>query len=133
MKDNTGFFKTTEDRERGWMLNIYPIKILTGTQVEINDNKNNITPGTRKLLVDSTHKVAKSMKENDRLVFRYISQKTNYYKRKTSKGLMSGRDRYIRNELDHDVKRSLNLDTKLSGKGIHEIIIPSNIIDIYTR
>ena len=27
----------------------------------------------------------------------------------------------------------MNLDTKLKGKGIEEIIIPSNIIDIYTR
>ena len=73
MKDNTGFSKTTEDRERGWMLNNYPIKILSGTQVEINDNKNNITPGIRHLLVDSTYKTAKPMKEKDRLVFRDIS------------------------------------------------------------
>ena len=29
--------------------------------------------------------------------------------------------------------RILNLDTKLKGRGIEKIIIPSNIIDIYTR
>ena len=34
MKNNTGLFKTNEDRERGWMRNGYPIKILAGTEVE---------------------------------------------------------------------------------------------------
>ena len=46
---------------------------------------------------------------------------------------MSGRDKYIRNNLDNDVRRILNLDTKRGGNGIEKIIIPSNIIDIYTR
>ena len=45
---------------------------------------------------------------------------------------MPGRDRYNKKDLDNDVKRILNLDTKLSGKVV-KIIIPSNIIDIYTR
>ena len=45
MKNNTRFFETIEDRERGWICNGYPNKILGGTEVEINDNKNNITPG----------------------------------------------------------------------------------------
>ena len=39
MKNNTGFFKTNEDPERGWIWNGYPIKIFGGTEVEINDNK----------------------------------------------------------------------------------------------
>ena len=52
---------------------------------------------------------------------------------------MSGRDRYIKFELDDDVNRILNLNTKpktkpkLKGRGVEKIIIPSNIIDIYTR
>ena len=46
---------------------------------------------------------------------------------------MSGRERYIKKELDNDVSRILNLDRKLKGRGIEKIIIPSNIIDIYTR
>ena len=52
---------------------------------------------------------------------------------KSTKSCMSGRDRYIKNDLDNDVMRILNLDTKLKGKGIEKTIIPSNIIDIYTR
>ena len=37
MRDNTGFFKRYEDPEHGWMLNGYFIKIIRGTEVEIND------------------------------------------------------------------------------------------------
>ena len=37
MRENTGFFKTHADPERGWMLNTYPIKMLRGTEVEINE------------------------------------------------------------------------------------------------
>ena len=46
---------------------------------------------------------------------------------------MTCRDRYIKYDLGKDVSRILNLDTKLKGRGIEKIIIPSTIIDIYTR
>ena len=45
---------------------------------------------------------------------------------------MTGRDRYIKYDLDNDVCRILNLDTKLKGRGVEKIIIPSNTIDIYS-
>ena len=61
MKNNTGFFKTNEEPERGWIWNGYPIKILGGTEVDINDKKNNITPGIRNVLVDSSYNTDKSM------------------------------------------------------------------------
>ena len=75
------------------------------------------------------------MSDTEKLVFRDILKKTGYYDRKPGKGKMSGRDIYIRYELDNDVSRilDLNLNTKLKGRGIEKIIIPSNIIDIYTR
>ena len=60
-------------------------------------------------------------------------QKTGYYNRKPTKCRLTGRDRYITYHFDNDVSRILNLDTKLKGSGIEKIIIPSNIIDIYTR
>ena len=46
---------------------------------------------------------------------------------------MSGRDRYIKNDFDNDVIKILNLDQKHRGKRVEKVIIPSNIIDIYTR
>ena len=45
---------------------------------------------------------------------------------------MSGRDGYFKYDLDNDLMRILILDTKLKGKGIEKIIIPSNIVEIYT-
>ena len=46
---------------------------------------------------------------------------------------MTGRDRYIKYDPDNDVSRILKLDTKLKGRGVEKFILPSNIIDIYTR
>ena len=79
------------------------------------------------------------MNDNEKVVFRDILLKTEYYKRIPTKGRMSGRDRYIKFELDDDVGRLLNLNTKhknkpkLKGRGVEKIIIPSNIADICTR
>ena len=132
MRDNTGFFKAHENPERGWMLNNDPNKMLPGIEVKINDKEYNITPGIQKVLTDTSYNTAKSMNDMEK-VFRHILQKTDYYKRLPTKGRMSGRDRYIKIDLDKEVRRILNLDTKLKVEGINKIIIPSNIIDIYTR
>ena len=134
MENNiTGFFKTYHDPQRGWMLNNYPLKMLRGTMVEINDKEYNITLGIQKVFTNQSYNTAKSMNDTKKLVFRYILQKTDYYKRIPTKGRMSSRDKYIKNDLDYDLGRVLNLDTTLKGKGIEKIIIPSNIVDIYTR
>ena len=133
MTDNTGFFKTYHDPQHGWMINNHPIKMLRGTKVEINKNKYNISPGIRDVLVDQSYDTAKLMTDNDKLIFRDILWKTGYYNRKPTKGRLSVRDRYIKYELDNDVSRIMDLNTKLKGKGFEKIIITSNIIDIYTR
>ena len=73
------------------------------------------------------------MTDTEKLVFRDFLQKTRYYNRNPTKGRLSGRDKYIRNDLDNDVMRILNLDTKLEGRGLEKTIIPSNINDIYSR
>ena len=133
MKDNTGFFKTYHDPQRGWMINDHPTKKLRGTKVEINENKYNISPGIREVLVDQPYDTAKSMSDKDKLIFSDMLQKTGCYNRKPTKGRLTGRDRYTKTDLDKDISRILNLDTKLKGRGIEKIIIPSNITDIYTR
>ena len=107
--------------------------MLRGTEVAINDRKYDITPGIQKVFTDTTYNTAKPMSDMEKLVFRDILQKTDYYKRLPTKCRMSGRDKYIKNDLDNDVRKILNLDTKLKGKGIEKIINPSNLVDIYTR
>ena len=73
------------------------------------------------------------MNDTEKLVFKDLLQKTNYFNRSPTKGRISGRDMYIRNNLDEYVRRISNLDDKLKGRGFEKFIIPSNIIDIYTR
>ena len=106
---------------------------MAGSEVEINDNKYNISTSIQKVVVDAEYKTAKLMNDMDKLAFRDILQKTNYYSRIPTKGRMSGRDEYNKSDLDNDVRGILNKDTKLIGRGIGKNIIPSNIIDIYTR
>ena len=38
MTDNSGFFKTNHDPQRGWMINNHPVKMLRGIKQEINEN-----------------------------------------------------------------------------------------------
>ena len=133
MTDNTGFSKTHHDPQRGWMINNHHIKISKGISIKINENKYNITPGLQKVFTDHSYDTAKSMTDTEKLVFRYILKKTSYYNRKLTKGRLSGRDRYIKYDLDNDVARIMDSDIKLKGRGVEKIIIPSNIIDIYTR
>ena len=59
MKDNTGFFKTHYDPQRGWMLNNHPNKTPRGTKVEINENEYNITPCLQKVFSDHSYDTAK--------------------------------------------------------------------------
>ena len=78
MTDNTGFFKTSHDPQRGWMINNHPNKMLREIKVGINKNKYNISPGIRKVLVDKSYDGAKSMTDKDKLFFKDILQKTGY-------------------------------------------------------
>ena len=133
MKDNTGFFKTQHKPQSRWILNNFSIGTPGGTEVEISGNKYDIIPGLQKVFTDTKYETAKSMSDMEKVVFRDILSKTGYYNRKPTKGRMSGRDRYIKKDLDEDVRRILNIDKKLKGRGVEKIIIPSNIIDIYTR
>ena len=103
---------------------------MKGTEVEINENKYIISPVIRKVLVDQSYDTAKSMTDKDKLIFRDILQKTGYFIRKPTKGRLTGRDRYIKKDLDNDVMGIWNLDIKLKGRGVEKIVIPCKITDI---
>ena len=108
MKDKTGFYKTHYDSQRGWVMNNYPIEMLRGTKIKINNKEYNITPGFQKVITDKTFDNAKSMNDKEKLVFRDFLQKTEYFERIPTKGRESGRDKKNRNDLDNDVRRILN-------------------------
>ena len=105
MTDNTGFFKTHYNKQRGWEINNIPINLPGGTKIEVNENEYDLTPGLQKVFTDHSYDTARSMSDKDKVIFRDILVKTGYYNHKPGKGRMPGRDRYIRNELDNDVIR----------------------------
>ena len=115
------------------MLNNIPIKSPGGTKILVDENEYDLTKGIRNVLTKKTNKFIKSLNDNEKVVLRDFLSKIGYYNRKPSKGKPSGLDNYIKNDLDDDVRKLLKLDTNLKGKGVEKIIIPSNIIDIYTR
>ena len=88
MTDNTGFFKTYHDPQRGWMIINHPTKMFRGTEVGIKENKYNISPGNRKVLIDQSNDTAESMTDKDKIIFREFLQKTGYYNRKTYKRML---------------------------------------------
>ena len=56
------------------------------------------------------------MNDKENLDFRDILQKSNIYDHIPTKGRMSGRNKYIKNDLDKDVRRILNLNTTVGGR-----------------
>ena len=87
------------------MFKNYPLKTLRGTEIEIYESQYNLTPGLQKVFTDTTYDAAKSMNDTEKVDFGNILQKTGYYNRKPIKGRLSGRDKYIKKDLDNDVKK----------------------------
>ena len=50
MAENTGFFKTHYDQQRGWMLNNVPIKSPGGTKIQVDEDEYDLTKGIRNVL-----------------------------------------------------------------------------------
>ena len=90
--------------------------MLGGTDIEVNERKCNITPGIQKVFTDSSYNTVKPMNDTNKVVFRDFLQKTDFYFRIPSKRRMSGDDRYIKSELDKELRRLSKLDTKLRVK-----------------
>ena len=79
MADNTGFFKTHYDRQRGWMLNNIHIKSPGGTKIQIGEDEYDLTKGIRNVLTKKTYKSIKSLNDNEKVVLRDFLSKTGYY------------------------------------------------------
>ena len=112
------------------------IETLGGTKIQISEKNYVIIPGCQKALVDSSYDTMKSMPDMDTVVFRDILHTSDYYKRLTKKGRLSGREKFLRDDLYNEVIRISNLDTKktesqfskLKGKGEKIIAHPRSSI-----
>ena len=86
MKVITGFLKTHYDRQRGWMLKKYPIIMLGETEVEINDNKYNITPGLQKVFTQTSNIPLKKSNDQEREIYKNIAKDLNFENYKAVSG-----------------------------------------------
>ena len=68
------------------MWNGYPIKVLGGTEVEINDKKQNITPGIQKVLTDTTNIPMKKLNGKDREEFSKNLERLDFENYKAIRG-----------------------------------------------
>ena len=94
------------------------------SRVEIKDKNVNITPNLQKVFTDTTGKSLKKLDKMENLTYEKLLKTLNYEKYKPKFGeINSGRYKNTKNIL-----KPINLQ----GRGVR-VIIPSNIIDIYTR
>ena len=117
MTTNTGFFKTYYDREHGWVWNGYPVKMLGGTEVEIDNKKYNITQGIQSVFTQTSNIPLKKLNNQEREIYNNILETLDFenYKPKSGES-KSGRYKQSKSNFN---KRNLE------GEGV-KIIIPSN-------
>ena len=124
MKNNFGFFKI-EERDNGDVFwNGFPVEKIGGNKIKINENVFDITRGIQKVLTDTSNIPIKKLNDQDREIFNNILENLDFKNYQPVRG-ESKSGRYKQSKTNF---KKHNLE----GQGL-KIIIPSNIIDIYTR
>ena len=125
MKDKEkGFFKIMEENgQRFW--NGKPVNISGDSRIEIDGVNFNITPDLQNVFTDTTGKSLEKLNKKENRTYKKLLETLNYKNYKHKPGEKnSGRYKNTKNIL---------IPINLQGRGIEKIIIPNNIIDIYTR
>ena len=105
-------------------VNGYPVKMLGGTELEIDDKNFTIFPNLQKVFTQTSNIPLKKINDQEWQVYKKIFETLNF-KIYTPK---SGENESGRYKTSKAIFRN-----NLGGQGIEKIIIPSNINDIYTR
>ena len=124
-KNEKGFLKIREgkDGQRYW--NGLPIQTPHDSIVEVEGKKFNITPNLQNVFTDTTGDSLKNLTKTENKTYKKLLQTLDYENYRPKQGeYNSGRYKKTENILKPN---------NLQGRGIEKIIIPSNIIDIYTR
>ena len=125
MKTNAGFFKIEETNNGDIFWNGFPVEKIGGNKIKINENVFDITRGIQKVLTDTSSIPIKKLNDQDRDIFNNILESLDFKNYKPVRGeSKSGRYKQSKSSFN---KRNLE------GQGMEKIIIPNNIIDIYTR
>ena len=119
------FFFKIEERNNGDVFwNGFLVEKIGGKRIKINENVFDITQGIQKVVTDTSNIPIKKLNDQDRETYNNILESLNLKKYKPVRGeSKSGRYKQSKSNFN---KRNLE------GQGV-KIIIPSNIIDIYTR
>ena len=120
-----GFFKIREDKDGQRYWNGIPVEISGDSRIKINEKNFNITPNLQKVFTDTTGESVKKLTKTENKTHKKLLQTLDYENYRPKQGeYNSGRYKNTKNILKPN---------NLQGRGIEKIIIPSNIIDIYTR
>ena len=138
-KKSKNFFRLVENKDGKVFSNKIPIKAMGENRISINNHEYDIKPNIQAYLTN-TNQTTKHMDDEDKLTIYDILKNTGFYSMKHKKGLKSARmkDALINLPREIDKIRNPTLpeieneSNDLEGEGV-KIIIPSNIIDIYTR
>ena len=138
MKKNNNFFKLEQDGEKVFW-NKIPIIPLGGNRISINDEEYDIKPNIQNYFT-KTYLSTKHMSNEDKLTIYDILTAVGFYSTHHVRGMNSFRMKDALYNLPKAVEKIRNpplpefedREDILQGEGV-KIIIPSNIIDIYTR
>ena len=138
MKKSKNFFKLEQDGNKVFR-NKVPIKALGENRISIDDQEYDIKPNIQEYFTN-TKLTTKNMNDEDKSIIYDILKKTGFYSMRRKKGKQSARTIDARINLPREIAKIRNPplpaieneSDNLQGEGV-KIIIPSNIIDIYTR
>ena len=140
IKGSKIFFKLVEDDDGKVFWNKIPINALGENRISIKKQEYDIKPNIQKYFTN-TNLTTKNMDDEDKLTIYDILKNTGFYSMKRRKGLNLARMKDALSNLPREIANIRNpplpaIDNEsdhLGGEGVQKIIIPSNIIDIYTR
>ena len=121
------------------MWNKIPIKALGENRISINQKEDDINPNIQNYFTD-TRLTTQHMDNEDKLTIYNILKNIGFYSMKHYKGLNSARFKDAKYNLPKEIDKIRNPPLSqienesddLQGEEV-KIIIPSNILDIYTR
>ena len=139
MKRSKNFFKLEQDGNKVFW-NKIPIKTLGKNRISIKDREYDINPNIQNYFTN-TKLTTKNMDNEDNLTVHDILKNTGFYSMRHTKGLNSARMKDALSNLPREIAKirnpplpaTDNESDNLEGEGVQKIIIPSNLIDFYTR
>ena len=120
-----GFFKITEGENGQRFWNGIPVEISGDSRIEIKGKDFNITSNLQNVFTDTSGKSLKKLDKMEIITYKQLLKTLNYknYKHKSGE----------KNSGRYKKTKKILTPINLQGRGIEKLIIPSNIIDIYTR